>query len=194
MNLKHNLSFLLYIQVIFISTFSPKHTLCSNPLYTFFPFIKIKDLTMGKLEVEVETKSSPDKLWGTIKETPTLFPKIFPDRYKSVEVLEGDGASVGSVLLMKYHETTPGVTFSKERIDEADNANKSLAYTVIEGEILALYPTFNAKLQVVPKGDGSLVKWSLEYEKASEEVPEPTFIKEFATQTFTGLDAHIQKA
>ncbi|KAF5200249.1 Mlp-like protein [Thalictrum thalictroides] len=147
---------------------------------------------MGRLEVEVETKSSADKIWEAIKETPTLFPKIFPDRYKSVEVLEGDGKNVGSVLLMNFVESTPGVTFSKDRIDEADEATKSLAYTVIEGEILAVYTTFKAKLQVVPKGDGSLVKWSLEYEKANEEVPEPNFIKDFATQTFKGLDAHFQ--
>ncbi|KAF9605429.1 hypothetical protein IFM89_017168 [Coptis chinensis] len=149
---------------------------------------------MGRLEVEVETKSGADKFWEAIKDTTNLFPKLFPDRYKSVEILEGDGKSAGSVILMNYIAGTPPVTFSKERIDEADEAKKSIAYTVIDGELTAIYPTFKASLQVVPKGDGSVVKWALDYVKASEEVPEPSFIKEYAVKTFEGLDAYIQKA
>ncbi|PIA40418.1 hypothetical protein AQUCO_02500252v1 [Aquilegia coerulea] len=147
---------------------------------------------MGRLEVEVEAKSSADKLWEAIKDVTNLL-TIFPDRYKSVDLLEGDGKSVGSIILLKYVEATPGLTFLKERIEEANDTNKSLSYSVIDGELLGLYKTFKVSLQVVPKGDGSLVKWSLEFEKASEQIPEPSFVKTFTVQTFEGLDAYIQK-
>lgn len=60
----------------------------------------------SKLEVEVEVKSSADKFWGGIKESSDLFPKIFPDQFKSIEIVEGDGISVGSVRLIKYGEGT----------------------------------------------------------------------------------------
>ncbi|KAL5720335.1 hypothetical protein ACHQM5_008409 [Ranunculus cassubicifolius] len=149
---------------------------------------------MGKLEVEVPTKSSSDQLWSVLKKTTTIFPEIFPDRYKSIDVLEGDGKSVGSVILMKYVEGTPDVTFSKERIEEVDEANKSLVYSVLEGEITSLYKTFKASVQISTKGDGSSVKWVLDYEKASADVPEPTFVKDFAVATFEGLDAYALKA
>lgn len=84
----------------------------------------------------------------------------------------------------------------KERIDAADEENKTVAYSVIDGELATFYKEFKATLVVTPKGDGdgAVVKWSIEYEKASEEVPEPNIMQEFAVKTFNGLDAHLAKA
>lgn len=151
---------------------------------------------MGNLEIEIAVKSSADQIWEALKDSSNLFPKIFPDLYKSAEILEGDGKSAGSVILMKYVEVegAPAITFSKDKLQEVDNANKSLSYAVIEGEITALYKTFKTTLQVVPKGDECSVKWRLEYEKAHEEVPEPEFVKEIVVKTFQGIDDHILKA
>lgn len=56
----------------------------------------------GKLEVEIEVKSSADKFWESIRESTTLFPKAFPHDYKSIQVLEGDGKAPGSVRLITY--------------------------------------------------------------------------------------------
>lgn len=56
----------------------------------------------GKLEVEVEVKAPADKFWETMRDSNTLFPKVFPDLYKSIEVLEGDGKSVGSIRLVTF--------------------------------------------------------------------------------------------
>ncbi|KAF2325349.1 hypothetical protein GH714_026977 [Hevea brasiliensis] len=42
----------------------------------------------GKLDVEVHIKSSPDKFWNSIRNSTTLFPKVFPDQYKNIQVLE----------------------------------------------------------------------------------------------------------
>ncbi|OVA16280.1 Bet v I domain [Macleaya cordata] len=149
---------------------------------------------MGKIEVEVEVKSSADKFWEAITDSAVLFPKIFPEQYKSIEILEGDGKSVGSIRLLTYGEAIPIVTFAKEKIEVADEANKSLAYSVIDGELATLFKIFKASLQVVPKGDGSSVKWSLEFEKASEEVPDPDLTLELAVKTFNDLDAYLLKA
>lgn len=65
---------------------------------------------MGKLDAEIDLKSSPEKLWGVIRDSTNLLPKIFPDRYKSVEILEGDGKSAGSIIVMKYVEGKPTYT------------------------------------------------------------------------------------
>lgn len=86
------------------------------------------------------------------------------------------------------------MTFSKEKIDTADDANKIVSYSVIDGDLAAFYKNFKASLQVIPKGDGSLVKWSLEFEKAKEEVPDPNIILEIAVKTFKDLDAYLLKA
>ncbi|KAM0943146.1 putative Bet v I/Major latex protein [Dioscorea sansibarensis] len=147
----------------------------------------------SKLEVDVVLKSSVNKFWGGITASAELFPKVFPEQYKSIEVLEGDGNSVGTIRLIKFSEGMPIVKFSKEKIEVADEANKLVTYSVIEGDILSYYKTFRATLQVIPKEDGSLVKWSVLYDKASEEVPEPEFVKETAIRTFKGLDEHLLK-
>lgn len=84
------------------------------------------------------------------------------------------------------------VTFAKEKVEAVDMENKLVSYSVIEGEILNLYKNFKATLHVTSKGEGSLVKWTLQYDKASDEVPEPDLIKEAAVKTFNGLDAYLQ--
>lgn len=58
----------------------------------------------SKAEVEVEVKSSADKFWRALRDSTDLFPKIFPDEYKSIEIVEGDGKSAGTIRLLKYAE------------------------------------------------------------------------------------------
>ncbi|CAI0379668.1 unnamed protein product [Linum tenue] len=58
----------------------------------------------GTLEVDVEIKSPADKFWENIRNSTTLFPKAFPDQYKSIEVLQGDGKAPGSIRLFTYAE------------------------------------------------------------------------------------------
>lgn len=80
---------------------------------------------------------------------------------------------------------------SKERIEAVDEANKAVTYSVIDGDLVKYYKKFKANLVVIPKGEGSLVKWSCEYEKASDEVPNPDLIKDFAVKNFLEVDAYI---
>lgn len=86
------------------------------------------------------------------------------------------------------------MTFSKEKIEIADDANKIVSYSVIDGDLVAFYKNFKACVQVIPKDDGGLVKWSLEFEKATEEVPDPNLVLEIAAKTFKDLDAYLLKA
>ncbi|KAF9609574.1 hypothetical protein IFM89_017213 [Coptis chinensis] len=149
---------------------------------------------MVRLAFDMEAQSSADKLWGGIKETTTLFPKIFPEQIKSIEVLEGDGFSVGTIRLLKYAEGTPMTTFVKEKIEFVDIPNKTIVCRLVDGEITSLYKNIKAKIQVVPKGSGSLVKWSAELEKLSNDVPDPIMIQDYAAKFISGLDAYLLKA
>ncbi|GKV22826.1 hypothetical protein SLEP1_g32649 [Rubroshorea leprosula] len=148
----------------------------------------------GQLHVEVEVKSPADKFWGIIRDSASVFPKAFPQDYKSIEVLEGDGKAPGSVRLVTYSEGSPMIKVSKEKIDAADDAERWVAYSVIDGDLLKYYKVFKGKVNVIPKGDGSLVKWSCDFEKASEEIPDPNMIKEFAVKNFKDMDAFVLQA
>ncbi|KAL2464865.1 MLP-like protein [Abeliophyllum distichum] len=147
-----------------------------------------------KLEVDVEVKSDAEKFWNGIRNSSTLFPKAFPDQYESIQVLEGDGKSVGSIRLIKYAPGWSTIATTKEKIEFVDEEKKSLSYTSIDGDLLKYYKNFKAHLVITPKGDGSLVKWSCEFEKASEEIPNPHLIRDFAVKNFKDLDAYLLKA
>ncbi|CAA2971120.1 MLP 423 [Olea europaea subsp. europaea] len=147
-----------------------------------------------RLEVDVEVKCDVKKFWNSIRDSSTLFPKAFPDQYESIQVLEGDGKSVGSVRLVKFAPGMSMISTSKEKIEVVDEEKKSVSYSVIDGDLLKYYKNFKAHLVVTPKGGGSLVKWSCEFDKASEEVPNPDLMKDFAVKNFQDLDAFLLKA
>jgi hypothetical protein len=150
--------------------------------------------TNGKLEVEVEVKSNADKFWNTLKDCATIFPKAFPNDYKTIEILEGDGKSAGSIRLLTLGEGSPLVKIRKERIDDFDDSKRTLTYSVIDGDLLKYFKKFKGHLSVTPKGDGSLVKWSSEYETNSQEVSDPQLIKEVAVKTFLKVDDYTLNA
>ncbi|CAL1413670.1 unnamed protein product [Linum trigynum] len=142
----------------------------------------------GTLEVDVEIKSPADKFWENIRNSTTLFPKAFPDQYKSIEVLQGDGKAPGSIRLFTYADGSPLVKVSKESIDSVDEAKRSVSYSVIEGDLLKYYCTFKGHIVVAPKEEGCLVKWTCEYERVSDDVEVPHVIKDFVVKNFKEVD------
>ncbi|KAJ8641223.1 hypothetical protein MRB53_017917 [Persea americana] len=76
----------------------------------------------GKLETEEEIKSSAEKFWGAIKDNTDLLGKIFPEVFKSIQVAEGDGKSVGSIRHIKYAEVSLSATLAIKGIDVSPNS------------------------------------------------------------------------
>ncbi|XP_057948961.1 MLP-like protein 423 isoform X2 [Malania oleifera] len=134
-----------------------------------------------RINVDVEVKSNADKMWESLKDSAVLFPKALPDLYKSIQVLEG----------------LPLTTVLKEKIDSIDEDNKTLCYSIIEVEESSYYKNFKAQVKVVEKGEGSLVKWECEFEKASEVAADhhpALYYKDFAVKNFKQLDDYLLKA
>lgn len=86
------------------------------------------------------------------------------------------------------------VSTTKERIELVDEEKKTLSYSFLEGEILKYYKNFKAIVSVSTKGDGALIKYAAEFDKASEEVPDPDLFRDFAVKLFQDLDAYLLKA
>ena len=149
----------------------------------------------SKVELVAEVKSPADKLWTALRESTELFPKIFPEQYKSIETVEGDGKSAGTVRLLKYTEGVPMMTFAKEKVELADDEKKVVTYSVVDGELVNFYKNIRVTLQVTPKGaeDGATVNWAMDFDKASDQVPDPDVIKETAAKTFHDLDDYLLK-
>ncbi|CAM8883653.1 hypothetical protein QQ045_018993 [Rhodiola kirilowii] len=146
-----------------------------------------------KMEVDVEVKISPEKLWDTLRNSVTVFPVAFPELYKTIEVLEGDGKSPGSVRLLTFTEGNPFLV-SKEKIEAVDDEKKTVTYSVIDGDLMKYYKSYKCHIFVEPKGEGSLVKWTCDYEPVVEDPNEPVMIKEFAVKTFKDIEEYNLKA
>ena len=87
------------------------------------------------------------------------------------------------------------ISYSTERIETVDEANMMASYSLIDGDIMVgFYNKMKATAQVIPKGNGSILKWILEFEKANEEVPDPSAIMEFGIKTFHDIDAYLLNA
>jgi hypothetical protein len=80
---------------------------------------------------------------------------------------------------------------AKEKIEAIDETNKSITFKVIEGDLLKEYKSFKIFVQASPKGEGSLVHWSMEYEKLKEDVPEPKTLLQFAVDMSKDIDGHL---
>ena len=94
----------------------------------------------GKLETEEEIKSSAEKFWGAIKDNTDLLGKIFPEVFKSIQVAEGDGKSVGSIRHIKYAE---GETTKKHSVFLNKDPHTSIFYQKkkkksFNGEVISL--------------------------------------------------------
>ncbi|KAI3985158.1 hypothetical protein MKX01_039549 [Papaver californicum] len=75
----------------------------------------------------------------------------------------------------------------KEKIVAVDDESRSLSLSMIDGNILHMYPKFDYTLT------SCLVKMSVEYEKENEDVPPPHAYTEMATVMNKAIARHLAK-
>ncbi|CAK9157589.1 unnamed protein product, partial [Ilex paraguariensis] len=82
---------------------------------------------------------------------------------------------------------------AKETIEAIDEENKTIIFNIFEGDVMKDYKSFKSIAQFTSKGDGSLVKWSTDYEKLNEDVATPRKCLDFAATVLKDIDAHLLK-
>ncbi|KAM7524278.1 hypothetical protein LguiA_014180 [Lonicera macranthoides] len=144
---------------------------------------------VAKTEVKTEIKCSPEKFYefykNNLKGLTTIFPNII------IKTIEGDENCVGSVRLWKFNLEKP--VSAKLKIEEINDEKKSITYNITEGDILELYKSFMAKLEVKKEegGGNNFVKWTYEFEKAHEGVPNPDHYGDLTSLICKGLDGYL---
>ncbi|GAV67502.1 LOW QUALITY PROTEIN: Bet_v_1 domain-containing protein, partial [Cephalotus follicularis] len=145
-----------------------------------------------RVETEVELKSPPEKIYNLLKKEAYLIPVASPANLQSIEVHEGDWETHGSVRIWNYTLEGKAETF-KERIELDDNLK--VALVGLDGDVFKFYKSYKAIIHYVPKGEETLAKVALEYEKLSEDVPDPIYKYLDLVVTVTkDKDAHLAKA
>lgn len=85
---------------------------------------------------------------------------------------------------------------AKDKIVAVEEERKVIAFELIDGEVTKYFNNFKATLEVMRTGEAgkNMVKWRLEYEKASEEVPCPNSHLEFLVNMSREIDAYLVKS
>ncbi|KAF4364574.1 hypothetical protein CsatB_019790 [Cannabis sativa] len=148
----------------------------------------------GKIEIDVDIKASPTKFYHMFRKTAHIVPHCAGSHIQGVDVHEGDWESHGSIKFWKYTVDGKEETF-KEKV-ELDDENNKVSLIGIEGDVFKHYKCFNVIYQAVPnpKGEGSLAKLSIEYEKLDPSVPTPNKYLNLMINITKDIDSHFEKA
>ncbi|GER37345.1 polyketide cyclase/dehydrase and lipid transportsuperfamily protein [Striga asiatica] len=143
----------------------------------------------GKLISQIDIKSDGDVFHEIFRERPHHISDMSPAHIQKCDLHEGDWGKVGSVIFWNYtHDGKERV--AKEIIEAIDEEKKSVTFKVIEGDLMELYKTMKIIVHVDTSGDDNLVTWTFEYEKKSEDVPDPHTLMEFALKVTKDIEAH----
>ncbi|KMT03097.1 hypothetical protein BVRB_8g196550 [Beta vulgaris subsp. vulgaris] len=128
-----------------------------------------------KLEGEVELRATAaDVLHEIVTTRPHHAPNHVSHFIQAVDLHEGEHGKLGSTCVWKY--TLGGKALSvKTIVEEIDMEKKSIKYRALEGNMMEEYKTITGKVQVIPKDEQNCIfRWTLEYEKLSPDMPEPS--------------------
>ncbi|KAI3871735.1 hypothetical protein MKW92_004745 [Papaver armeniacum] len=152
-----------------------------------------------RLHVQNELKNcSGDQLYSFYKNEITNFPQVLPQIFKSVQILAGDGNSAGTVRLAKLSIGSSREEIVKDKIEAVVDESRTLRGSVIDGDLLRMYPKFEYTINITPLvtqgGEEScLFKLSVEYEKENEDVPNPIEYMEMSSLTSKAVASHLAK-
>ncbi|BFI41663.1 hypothetical protein MPTK2_8g01370 [Marchantia polymorpha subsp. ruderalis] len=108
---------------------------------------------MPTFETEVELAVPASRLWTTLVNANSMFPKIAPLFISSIDVVEGAVGQIGEVTLVKLGPIAPDGAFVKERRVEIDHGTMTMASEELAGGHLAVgFSKWIAKLRLEPIG------------------------------------------
>lgn len=147
-----------------------------------------------RFEREYPAAVAASRMFKAFVDSPNLLPKVAPQAFKSIEVLEGDGG-VGTVTLWTFPD---GGDYKqvKHRIDALDKDNFTSKYTLYDGDgILTLAEKWVYDVKFEASGNGGCAyKFTVEvYVKDGEELKEE-YVKdaeEKASGLYKVLEAHL---
>ncbi|KAF3431974.1 hypothetical protein FNV43_RR26710 [Rhamnella rubrinervis] len=71
---------------------------------------------------------------------------------------------------------------AKDLVKAIDDENNSIAFKILEGDLMEHYKNVRVTLKCNPKdGQGSVIHWTMEYEKRHDEIVDPHTLIEFVT-------------
>ncbi|GAB4841082.1 hypothetical protein Ancab_021827 [Ancistrocladus abbreviatus] len=112
---------------------------------------------------EMESPVAAGRMFKALCLDDHLAPKLMPQQFKSLEFLQGDPMSPGSVRPLNFAEGIP-YKYMKQRIDEVDVNNFHYKYTTFEGGVLGNgYECIVVEAKIDVKGNGCAVQFNVHF-------------------------------
>ena len=149
----------------------------------------------GKLEADVEIKASPEQFHEMFAHKPHHVHHTCYDKIQGCDLHEGEWGKVGTIVHWSYVHDGKAKK-AKEVVEAVDPDKNLVTFRVIEGDLMEEYKSFVITIQVSPKseGSGSVVHWTLEYEKLHGGIEHPETLLQFVQDVSKDIDAHLTQA
>lgn len=82
---------------------------------------------------------------------------------------------------------------AKDLIEAVDEENNSFTWKVLEGDLLNHYKSFRLTIQSIPKDKGSVIHYTLEYEKLHEDIEDSHTFLQLCVDVAKAIDAHLKE-
>ncbi|KAI3973760.1 hypothetical protein MKX01_031180 [Papaver californicum] len=145
---------------------------------------------VGKLVIESEVNCNADKYYKIFKHHEEV-PQAIPHIYTSVKAVEGHGITSGCIKEWGYKRDGKDLIVREKTT--YDDEKRTILHSAVGGDMMNDYKKFVLILVVNPKasGHGSIVKWTIEYEKVNEDSPVPIHYLALCNQITEGLNSHL---
>ncbi|XP_054810309.1 MLP-like protein 28 [Prosopis cineraria] len=146
---------------------------------------------VSTLETDLELQTSALKFLEIFSTKTYELATISPDIIQSLEIVGGVWGTAGFSFVINY--TVDGIAqVAKEVVETINITDLSITFKVMEGDLLDVYNSFRFILKLTPNIlTGSVVHWTLEYEKPRDETPDPTSLMEEVIQVSKDVDAYV---
>ncbi|XP_028767190.1 MLP-like protein 28 [Neltuma alba] len=175
---------------------------------------------VSSLEADLELNTSAVKFLEIFSTRIYELLTISPEIIQGIEIVEGEWGTSGFVFLSHYtllgeshlqlhslpftlllhvHITvintlksdgTPQV--AKLVVESINLVDLSMTFRVIEGDLLDVYNSFMVYLKLTPNVlSGSVLHWTIEYEKPSSDTADPASLMETAIQVSKDVDVYV---
>ncbi|KAJ6429873.1 hypothetical protein OIU84_021308 [Salix udensis] len=109
-----------------------------------------------------------------------------------VDMHEGDWETEGSIKIWRYSVDGKQEVFKEKVV--VDEEKNTVGLIGLEGDVMTKYKLFNPTYHLTPKGDGSLARLIIEYEKLDENIPVPDKYMDFMISVTRDIDESLAKA
>ncbi|KAM7270490.1 hypothetical protein ACFE04_029704 [Oxalis oulophora] len=121
------------------------------------------------MQVDLFIKSSASDFFIINVRDLYLFPKASPTVIKKTTLVNGEWGKDGFNTFLKFTNGGSVVLV----VSPIDYKRKYVELTAVGGTLGKMYKRFKYVLQCFPKCEGSLVRWTIKYEKKEESDPMP---------------------